>query len=507
MIKNATIVFGPPGCGKTHFLLNEVEKALTRGVRPNRIIFVGFTRKAIREAVERACSKFGLTEKDLPHFKTLHAMAFHALGLSRSDMLGTEDLGAIGNELGLDLTGKAVDLGDGTFVMSPDGDGSKYVFHYDRARYRGVNLDKEYNDAADYDLHYPLLEKTAKVIENYKQAATKFDFVDLIQQYIDQIEPPESDLMIVDEAQDLNHLQWLMVRKMAEHSAEVFIAGDDDQAIYGFSGAEVKEFINITDRKILLDQSYRLPKKVLEVANSISKQIRLREPKEFKPREEEGEFQWHMSLDSIPLDNGESWTLMTRVNMFMYSFAQRLRDEGYVYSVKGESSINQKKAQTILSWRKLQSGGKLYLREVRDMYEQMSKRGPEASLKHGATKLLDAADPEGTYSYEDLLEFGLQAPKDRDAMDVAQLSEKEKLYFESVERNGVNLLDPPKIKLSTFHAMKGGEDDNVVVYLGTTRACAEGNQDDEHRAFYVGVTRAKKALHLLDSDRKYRYMI
>lgn len=95
MIKNATIVFGPPGCGKTHFLLNEVEKALTRGVRPNRIIFVGFTRKAIREAVERACSKFGLTEKDLPHFKTLHAMAFHALGLSRGDMLGTEDLGAM----------------------------------------------------------------------------------------------------------------------------------------------------------------------------------------------------------------------------------------------------------------------------------------------------------------------------------------------------------------------------------------------------------------------------
>jgi len=507
MIDNATLVFGPPGCGKTHFLLGKVEEALARGVRPSRIVFVGFTRKAIREAIERACSKFGLTEKDFPHFKTLHAMAFHALGLSRSDILSAEDLSVIGGDLGLDLTGKAVDLGDGTFVTAPDGDGSRYIFHYDRARYRGVSLEKEYNDAGDYDLHFPLLQKTATVLENYKQASIKFDFVDLIQSYIDQIEPPESDLMIVDEAQDINHLQWQMVHKLAEHSSEVYIAGDDDQAIYGFSGAEVKEFLSISDRKILLDQSYRLPKKVLEVANSISRQIRVREPKEFKPRDEEGLFQWHMSLDSIPLDNGQDWTFMTRVNAFMYEFARRLREEGYIYSVKGESSINQKKAQAILSWRKLQSGGKLYLREVKDLYEQISKRGEDASLKHGATKLLEAADPEGQYSYEDLLDFGLKAPKDRDAMDVAQLSEKDKLYFASVERKGMNLLDPPKIKLSTFHAMKGGEDENVVVYLGTTRACAEGNQDDEHRAFYVGVTRAKKALHLLDSGKRYRYMI
>jgi superfamily I DNA/RNA helicase len=59
-----------------------------------------------------------------------------------------------------------------------------------------------------------------------------------------------------------------------------------------------------------------------------------------------------------------------------------------------------------------------------------------------------------------------------------------------------------------MHSMKGGEDDNCVVYLGTTQACANSpDQDDEHRVFYVGVTRTRKNLHILDTDRKYRYDI
>jgi superfamily I DNA/RNA helicase len=44
-----------------------------------------------------------------------------------------------------------------------------------------------------------------------------------------------------------------------------------------------------------------------------------------------------------------------------------------------------------------------------------------------------------------------------------------------------------------------------VVYLGTTKACAENDPDDEHRAFYVGITRARDTLHILETDKRYRY--
>jgi superfamily I DNA/RNA helicase len=56
--------------------------------------------------------------------------------------------------------------------------------------------------------------------------------------------------------------------------------------------------------------------------------------------------------------------------------------------------------------------------------------------------------------------------------------------------------------------MKGGEDDNCVVNLSTTRACEESRYpDDEHRAFYVGVTRTRHTLHFVETNKKYRYLL
>ena len=56
--------------------------------------------------------------------------------------------------------------------------------------------------------------------------------------------------------------------------------------------------------------------------------------------------------------------------------------------------------------------------------------------------------------------------------------------------------------------MKGGEDDNVVVHLDSTKSCVTNpDQDDEHRVFYVGLTRVKNNLHIIESQKKYRYDI
>jgi superfamily I DNA/RNA helicase len=56
--------------------------------------------------------------------------------------------------------------------------------------------------------------------------------------------------------------------------------------------------------------------------------------------------------------------------------------------------------------------------------------------------------------------------------------------------------------------MKGGEDDNCVVWTASTKACVQSKfPDDEHRAFYVGVTRARHNLYILQSDNKYRYSL
>ena len=87
MIPNATLILGPPGCGKTYTLIERVQAKLQEGVHPSRIGVVSFTTKAINEFIDRACSKFNLTRNDFPHFRTLHATGYHGLGLQRGDVM------------------------------------------------------------------------------------------------------------------------------------------------------------------------------------------------------------------------------------------------------------------------------------------------------------------------------------------------------------------------------------------------------------------------------------
>ena len=108
----AELIYGPPGCGKTFFMIEKVKQALARGVSPDRIGYASFTVKAVEEAVARVAKEFGLTKKDCPYFKTLHALCFRMLGLTRNDVVNGADLGVLLAQWG--STGSADLNGDGT---------------------------------------------------------------------------------------------------------------------------------------------------------------------------------------------------------------------------------------------------------------------------------------------------------------------------------------------------------------------------------------------------------
>jgi len=502
------MLLGPPGCGKTYNLIQRVEDALNEGVQPEQIGFMSFTKKAVQEAVERACSKFGFEEKRLPFFRTLHSIAFRGLGIVSGDMLSKEDWQKMGRGLGVvfeNAEGAVPD--DGIIIPAIGGDGGKYIQLIDRARYRLIGLDKEFNEAEDWSLSFAKMKQISETTQKYKSTFAKLDFVDLIEQYL-FVEPPFLKLLIVDEAQDLTPLQWKMVNHMKSNAENVVYAGDDDQAIHRWTGVEVAEFINATENKIILSQSYRLPRTVWALSQKIVKRIDDRVEKKFMPTAEEGAVCFHLSRDTIPYYQG-SWTIMARTNGYVRDFADKLREDGFMYSVKGRPSINPKDADAIMAWRDLQAGRSLYLGRVKTMYALAPKQGDGAVVKRGSSRLLEDADPELQLDYDTLVrDFGLIAPLDTDAMDIVRFGYHQKLYVRSLERRGEDITQPPRIKLSTFHAMKGGEDDYCVVYLGTTRACLESRYpDDEHRAFYVGVTRARKELHILDTEKRYRYEI
>ena len=80
-------------------------------------------------------------------------------------------------------------------------------------------------------------------------------------------------LYFIDEAQDLSPIQWKMFDVLKENSKHVILAGDDDQAIYGWAGADVKRFQQEPAKEIVLPQSYRVPKLVQHIANNILSRI------------------------------------------------------------------------------------------------------------------------------------------------------------------------------------------------------------------------------------------
>ena len=82
--KMKTIVLGPPGTGKTHTLLEKVEKYL-KNTNPDKIGYFAFTKKAANEAKARAMDKFNYTEDDLPYFRTRKSRYIYIENIKNKD--------------------------------------------------------------------------------------------------------------------------------------------------------------------------------------------------------------------------------------------------------------------------------------------------------------------------------------------------------------------------------------------------------------------------------------
>lgn len=513
MISNSTQIFGPPGCGKTEYLMRRIEEALASGVPPEAIAFVSFSRKAIQEARDRAMQKFGLDPKQLRNFRTLHSTGFSALSLRKEDIMSSVDYTALGRMLGEEFV-MNIAPEDGILIPQDLKRGSQYMRIIDRSRYRMATLEEEWRDHETYELSLFKAVQIQTQVTEYKTKLGKYDYVDMIEAFVLAGEAPRLQLLIVDEAQDLTPLQWEMVKKMATNADEVLIAGDDDQAIHRWTGVDVEQFIKMSPQQIVLTQSYRLPKAVFSVARRIVQRIKGRVPKEYSPTDEEGSVRWHYDFFSIDMRQG-SWTIMARTNYLAEKICKHLYSQGYYYSMKGNALITVPQARAISTWRKLSKGEGVELSEIRNLYDVVPKQGDKAVVKRGATKLLDAADPAGTLTLDALVQdFGFIDKRDlfredpRDAFDIIGVGGNLRAYLLNIENGGEDITKPPRIKVSTIHAMKGGEDDNCVVYLGSTYAATTTRYpDDEHRIFYVAVTRAKKALHLVEGNDKYRYII
>ena len=285
---------------------------------------------------------------------------------------------------------------------------------------------------------------------------------------------------------------------MCESADRIYIAGDDDQAIYRWAGADVDYLIRNSKDAMILKQSYRIPSSVHKVATKCISQVASRVHKTWNPRKEKGLVRWEASFDSINMEEGD-WLVLARTNYLLQDVEDYCRSEGWFFKNKHRSSISEKKVRAVRSWESLRAGGLIAMTEVTNVLNYLKVRVPSS---------LGVIDFDTLISLKELQNH-VSNLKDGYWYDVFEgISVKERSYIRAMLRRGEKITQEPRIRISTIHAAKGGEATNVILLTDISSRgfkSYQQNPDDESRVFYVGLTRAKENLFLIEPQTQKYY--
>ena len=487
-------VIGPPGTGKTQTLLEKVIEYKNRGIPLDRIGYFAFTRKAAYEARDRFLEALPeLDKKDVNHFRTLDSFAFKYLGLQEENVMQEEHYKAIGEECGLRIKYATYENNEFNGIFTSN---SEYLSLINLATVRKIGV----LDQLDRNEHLGKIERdklqvVAKHIEDYKNTYQLIDYNDMLNRFINQIQLPDAkvpqfEVIFIDEAQDLSLLQWKMIQALQQYTNDTYIAGDDDQAIFGWAGADVDSFIRFDAIEIPLKQSKRVPRLVHSRALDRLDNItlgRLEKPWN-TPKAEQGTITTLFSMDSINLSKGD-WYILARTNDLLKPIFQDLRKRGVYFETKNGRSINETLYRDILNWESWKKGKELNTIEVQRLLERFNKK-----FKETEDKLFKLNDLKKEYKLDSKLQW-------YDAFTA--VGPQTKTYIRTMRSNGEDLRLKPRVKVLTLHSSKGGEATNVVILQNQTSNTIKGatktkmKQDEEQRVWYVGLTRCSQNLYLI----------
>ena len=523
------VVIGPPGTGKTTFILNKIEEYLQNEVSINDIGFFSFSNKAVDEAKQRAADRFKIPMNQLENFSTLHSFALRQMSLSREYIMSKNDWRNVSNVLRININ---VSNDDDSFFNSYD---EKYIHLIEKAKRRGISLDDAWAMFA-HDIVKHKLDYIAKGLQEYKDygyenftdgvtgftvkdVGPKKDFTDLISDYVKSPKVKEFKVVFFDEAQDMSTIQWKMAEKIWKASETSYIAMDPNQAIYTWADADVAKALEVKDNAkelIVLDQSKRVPRKVWEVVNRVEEQITNSEDIEWRPAERDGQVEFVRNIYHLDMNDG-SWLIMGRTrsiredleemlvkkNIF---FRVKMRDNKYRYSIKAQER------NAILTWKDLTIyKNSVSLKMVENMYKVLGKDFVTRGYKKIVAEQRKAL-PDKKVSFDELVQdFGLVASIDQSWVEVmSTLNTETRAYLENLESRGEDIGKEPRVTLSTIHQQKGGEADNVVVSLDIGKMAYDEykkNPINEHRLFYVAFSRAKENLYIMTPTSKEAYRV
>jgi DNA helicase-2/ATP-dependent DNA helicase PcrA len=376
---------------------------------------------------------------------------------------------------------------------------SEYLQIIQLAQLRNITPEQQYNRMEHtQDLELDKLRIIYNELKRYKKEYDLIDFNDMITEFTKSDKSPNFDVVFIDEAQDLSLMQWDMAKSIWNKTEDTFIAGDDDQAIFKWAGADVDSFIALQNQMINLPltQSFRIPAKVHGLAMGIINRIRNRIDKNWQPKTNQGSLHRHFDIDSVDMSTGE-WLVLARTRHMLKDVEDSLYRKGFYYENRYKRNYEKDLQEAATDWEHLRKGQPLNFKQLEKISKYMTDKNFSKQKIKGMAK-------EGMYDMDTLKKHYDLKTNDEWYRAFNDAGQARVNYLRKMRANGESLNKKPRIELSTIHAAKGGEAQNVVLLTDltqTTMNTYERNPDDENRLFYVGATRTKENLHIVEPKR------
>ena len=566
---HVTRLFGGPGSGKTTALLDRVDTILDdEAVDIRDILVVSYTRAAAAEVRERLAERMDVHPKSLQgNVCTMHAKAYELLDLSRKDVVNESDKKEFCEQYGLDYedeyksagrrTARSTTLGNKIIATSQwlqrtgreVADWYDVPFQWDVETVRlPPDIDpnalsgNKYTPTWSSDDNRVDVPESIRAWRAYKGDEGLVGFADMLERTAQRSLVPNVDYLVIDEFQDITTLQYRVFEEWRPHMQTILIAGDDDQVVYAWQGADPNLLLDAeVDEDIVLPNSYRLPSKILDVVNKEIRHIDKRQEKDLKPRKEGGvveAIQQPSMLDVVRQVRGiingdpdETAMILFRARYQMFQFIDEFLPEGIPFQIMTDQRMwTDRFASYVRSIEALDAGEDIdaaRARRVTDMLDDAAfGMNDRDDLFDAIEEAVGDAEPEDVMISAELIRE--HAPFLPDPLSAGEMTRK----ITSFQRKSMQAffatgqfshVDPGRIRVGTIHSAKGREADHVLVATDLTEKVVEqmsatadpddvpGDEeftpasnpvpvltDNERRVFYVGMSRARERLVLME---------
>lgn len=297
-LDGAVLILAGAGSGKTRTLTYRIANLIEHCVSPYNILALTFTNKAAKEMKDRIISLIGNSAENM-WIGTFHSVCVRILRREAEKLGYNKNFSIYDTTDQLSIVSKAIqelNLNEKLFVKR------EMLFKISDAKNKCLNPQEYFEEVKKYDRRAEGIFKIYSYYEKTLKENNALDFDDLILKTNELFRADKETLYAyadrfmyihVDEYQDTNIAQYELIKMLASVHKNICVVGDDDQSIYGWRGADIRNILEFEkDYKgavvIKLEQNYRSTGNILSAANNVIKNNSGRKNKKLWTQMEEG---------------------------------------------------------------------------------------------------------------------------------------------------------------------------------------------------------------------------